>query len=247
MFIHFIALVNLNDKDVAYHFSSQDSMEVKIKQKEFNEKISVLPKSVKSIYSTHILPTEAENFDSVKLDDPYFEPFEEEKSLDKFIDFILSNIQLTAFDIATYLLRKDATLNEFSLQKLLYYIYSDYLVEYKKSLFKNRFVAFNYGPVDQNVYSTYRYNIDKLLSNVDFEVKLNAQDDVKGLLNFIDAELAKYGDYFTKLWDNHKANDSEENLTHHKNTPWFIAYSKGQNTRISDDLIKKFHKNELLV
>ena len=245
MFIHFIVLVSLNDKYVAYHFSSQDSMTVKIKQKEFDDKISVLPKNIKSIYSTHILPTQAENFDSVKLDDPYFEPFEEEKSLDKFIDFILSNIQLTAFDIATYLLRKNNALNEFSLQKLLYYIYSDYLLEHKKPLFKNKFVAFDYGPVDQNVYSTYRYNKDKFMRNVDFEVKLNAQENAKYLVDFIDAEVAKYGNYFTSLWDNHKANDSEKNLTHHRNTPWFIAHSQGYNTSISDDLIKEFHQNEV--
>ncbi|MEC4559082.1 MAG: type II toxin-antitoxin system antitoxin SocA domain-containing protein ['Conium maculatum' witches'-broom phytoplasma] len=66
------------------------------------------------------------------------------------------NQNIHIFDIANYLiLKKDPikhNLTPMKLQKIIFYIFSKYLVEYKKPLFNDNYEAWQYGPVNLELY-----------------------------------------------------------------------------------------------
>ena len=194
--------------------------------------------------ATHTLETKTTNWDEVINLDPYFNNLEVLKDENEFINLLLNDDVLTSIDVANYILVKNK-MTQTRLQKILYFIYADYLLKFNKKIFDDKISAFQYGPIINRIYDKYKNNNDsendKLLS-IDEKYKdaLTARLLVgkEGLqkLNFINDELVKYQNLST---------EELVALTHKDDTPWSKNYQPDQKfSQISDDDIIKYHKNE---
>lgn len=210
---------------LGYTFSTSTTQELKIKLSEYTKQ---LQDSGILGYATHTLQT-SQNETIVEYDE-YFKSTEFFDSIDGFIEAINLERQLTSLDIASYLDSK-YTLSRFQLQKILYYIYSDYLCENKTQLFKAKFEAWNYGPVDSNIYRIKKYDPATLKKQTIYN-KLDST--TTKILDFLDDKCTLYKD---------RLNDIENNPTHRENTPWSLTFSdgSGKNNVISDKLILESH------
>lgn len=239
MFVHLIALAKLGEKSLAYHYASQSKSDILAKQQSLSEVV----KSLQGVASIHVLKTESASFESVQQMDPYFIGVSVYEDMPDFANDVQTAMQLTATDVAAYLIRKNVT-QAFSLQKTLYYLYADYLVEYGARFFKARFLAFEHGPVDYDVFTQNRYDRDTLEQQYGFEDKLMFAKgkDSETIYQFVDSRIQKYADFFnSSRWD------QKENPTHRSGTPWSIArQKKSRDSQINDVDILKFHHIESL-
>ena len=134
------------------------------------------------------------------------------------------------------------------LEKLVYLCFAEYLCQYEKALYKDKIYAYKYGPVVESVYERYKGYGYKEIDDTDIDATnifempsrsriLFAEEGVAKIKS-IDDTLEKYGVLSAgELVD----------LTHKKNTPWFLS-GKGKlnNKIIENDTIKKFHCNECI-
>ncbi|MBW3349711.1 Panacea domain-containing protein [Limosilactobacillus reuteri] len=133
-------------------------------------------------------------------------------------------------------LKTQFNLHAFPLQKVLYYSYADYLESKGHRLFSASFQAFDHGPVDRKVWRKAQDNLKELQEkNYDFIQKAALNPSIK---EFIDNSVKKYANFFDS---GQRFENSDQNPTHNNGTPWNRAYSKGRNTLLSDDDIKKYH------
>jgi len=58
---------------------------------------------------------------------------------------------------------QDSDLTNLKLQKLLYYAQGHYLAEFGKPLFDNDFVAWQHGPIIEDIYHDFKYNGSNLI------------------------------------------------------------------------------------
>lgn len=232
--IHLIALSKLSDKEFAYHYATDDI-------KEFIEKKAELvniPERLLPLFSVHIVKTDSKDFESVQRMDPYFESAVEIKSTKEFIYYLQSNSALNSVDVASFLEQR-YNLGTFPLQKILYYVYSELLVRFKRPPFSANFVAYEKGPVDKDTYRTYKYSNELLAINTEFDKKISGIKKGNEYLKVIDEVVKTYSECFSEAWNN-----EEKNLTHQQGTPWSRAHEKGYNEPITDDDILKYHHLE---
>ena len=66
----------------------------------------------------------------------------------------------SALDIADYIIRyedkRDHCINNLKLQKILYFLQAQFVVTYNKSLFDDKLIAWDWGPVVESVYNNYK-------------------------------------------------------------------------------------------
>lgn len=79
----------------------------------------------------------------------------------------------SALDIANYIIefskKIGAPVSNLKLQKLLYYVQAAFLVECNKKCFREKILAWNYGPVVKEVYDYYKgYGRENILSNTQY-------------------------------------------------------------------------------
>ncbi len=139
----------------------------------------------------------------------------------------------SAIDIAKYIIqycRKHAYyISNLKLQKILYFVQAQFLVETGKPCFYEDIEAWDFGPVVPAVYHEYKYFgsssiIDENPPTVCF-TKIE-----KELMNAIIEECSNYS-----------ASDLVE-LTHDQ-SPWKDAYQKYHNNVISNDAIRRFFED----
>lgn len=105
--------------------------------------------------SSHLIQTESSSWDSVVRYDPFFSSVYVASSLFDFIAKVRESRILTGIDVAHYILSK-IPCTHLSLEKLVYFSYSDYLCGHMKCLFDDRIFDFTHGPVIQSVYEAYK-------------------------------------------------------------------------------------------
>ncbi|WP_338232675.1 Panacea domain-containing protein [Companilactobacillus muriivasis] len=193
-------------------------------------------------YSTHLIDTEGSSWQSIIDSDPFFKDI---LILNNIEDFIADyQDEVTSADIAEYIAER-FSLTALPLMKLVYFVYSDFLADYKRPLFENNFVAFKYGPVDTGLWEKYKFNyrskiepvfksdnnsISPVISKL---IKVGEYEHVKSILDSITKDKRTIEDsYFLK------------NLTHESDTPWIMSYDEHQNNKITDDMIYKYHAHE---
>lgn len=195
--------------------------------------------------STHFVQTDSISWESVVKKDPFFKDVEVIDSKDEFIKLILKDRVLNGLDVAKYILSKKRC-THLKLEKLLYLCYAEYLCQYKNELFKDKIYAYRYGPVIESVYNKYKKYGYKEIDNNDIDTtgifempsrsRILFSEDGINKIKSIDATLEKYGAL--------SANDLV-NLTHKKNTTWFLSGEGKLNNKIIDnDIIEKYHCNE---
>ncbi|MBQ0836993.1 Panacea domain-containing protein [Lactiplantibacillus pentosus] len=200
-------------------------------------------------YATHTIDTERNSWDSVVAADPFFEDVSHYTDVVSFINDLELGLKVTANDIAELISEKveqqtGQLVPEMALMKLVYYVYSEALTKYQIRLFDNNFVAFDHGPVDRDVWDRIKYSKNyevepvftknetspvqaKLLASGKYQIIQKVIDDILS----VPSTTSKY-DLMRK--------------THQHGTPWDIAYKNGQNTRITDELIRQHHAVESL-
>lgn len=198
--------------------------------------------------STHYIQTKKPGWREVENQDKFFSKVELIKTKEEFVEILLKDRKLKGIDIAKYILTV-VPCTHLKLEKLVYLCYADYLCTEKKKLFDDKIYAYKLGPVIESVYKKYkksRNNLEEDNSKVVDETKkllpirsriIASEEGLKKIIS-IDKTLEKYGKYTA-----HQLVD----ITHKKSSPWEKA-GKGtlKYQEISDDLILKFHKYEII-
>lgn len=151
--------------------------------------------------------------------------------------------------MAHYILSK-IPCTHLSLEKLVYFSYSDYLCGHMKCLFDNRIFAFTHGPVVQSVYEAYKRSGYRYVNRYDdgdngkisTTVRempaasriLFAEDGVDKICS-IDDTIRKYG---------RLSSSDLVSLTHRSGSPWSHVDSTLPYQAISDELILEHHHVE---
>jgi len=116
------------------------------------------------------------------------------------------------------------------IQKMLYFLYRDYLKETNISLFSERFSAWKYGPVLESVYHTFKkYGANSITSYGGipaYSVK-EAEDPV--LKELMD-----------NIWDNSRPYNGIDlsKLTHKPESAWYKAWVTNNPFLLDEDIIK---------
>ncbi len=87
-------------------------------------------------------------------------------------------MKYTALDIAKYIINHcvldGCAISNLQLQKILYFVFGEYLRQTKLCLFDEKFLAWQYGPVVENVYEEYRwYGASKIYDTYDIKLPLD--------------------------------------------------------------------------
>jgi len=126
--------------------------------------------------------------------------------------------------------KQGLAITSMKMQKMLYFLYRDYLKENGVSLFSERFSAWKYGPVLESVYHTYKMFGAKGISNYGGipAYSIKEEDDQK-LKMLID-----------KIWETSKPYNGIylSQLTHRPESAWYKAWTKNL-TFLRDEDIKE--------
>lgn len=139
------------------------------------------------------------------------------------------------FSIVSYLINKHKITEPVKLQKILYFLYLEYLKEKKEKLFDEEFEAWVYGPVLRAVYNHLRYiglnfneyetwNSEKDEYVINKIIPLNNKD----IFKFIDEKIKKY--------KNKNTFDLVDEA--HNTSPWLNARKGLKDEEISRKKIK---------
>lgn len=138
----------------------------------------------------------------------------------------------SALTVARYIIDRcnenNRTISNLKLQKMLYFVQAEFLVEKGKACFSEKIQAWNFGPVVPEVYQRYKvYGAANIPSSRRLaRSTIISEADKKIIDNMID-ECADYS-------------ASELVEITHRQKPWKQAYEEGPNTVISCAKIKEY-------
>nr|DAQ03942.1 MAG TPA: hypothetical protein [Caudoviricetes sp.] len=127
------------------------------------------------------------------------------------------------------------------LQKLLYYAQGIYLAMHNKPLFNENIVAWQHGPVIEEVYAVYKENGRNIIN---IEMDKEKEELLKRIEN--DKETCEA---LNLTYDNFAIYTAWQlrQMTHEDGSPWDITERKnGLNSVIRKDLIRDFFKREIV-
>lgn len=198
--------------------------------------------------SSHSIQTKSSSWESVIRTDKFFKDTLVVKTKEEFVKIVLKDRELVGTDIAKYILSV-IPCTHLKLEKLAYMCYADYMCSEGEKLFTDKIYSYKLGPVIESIYNKYTKSGKGLLEVEDDKITydedekklpsrsriLASKDGLKKLLS-IDKTLKMYGNYTaSQLVD----------ITHRKDTPWNKSGAGTESyIEISDELIKKYHKNE---
>ena len=123
-------------------------------------------------------------------------------------------------------------LSPMKLQKLMYFLYRDYLKATQTPLFSERFEAWKYGPVLHSVYDEYRKYKDKDISEYYAEpeqLPYKINEDT----NF------DFRDAINTVWQKYKTYSGIElsKITHREGSAWYKAWTQNKIFLTDEDII----------
>ena len=156
----------------------------------------------------------------------------------------------SALDLARYVINtcnaKNFEITNLKLQKILYFIQANFLVEEGKACFCDEIEAWDFGPVIPSVYREFKcfgsldipsikeyYEFDNTVFEIikkQYECIFNKREK-----ELIDEILVQCSNILTS---------SLVSITHNQ-TPWIEAYSQGKNKIMSTESIKKYFEEQL--
>lgn len=144
------------------------------------------------------------------------------------------NPLVVANNVLNLAFKEKISVTPMKLQKLLYFIYRDYLKNAHEPLFSERFEAWKYGPVLSSVYSKFNhYGSNKI-------IEYYKSND--GKVYVIDE---KSDDTFSKvlrsIWSQYKSYNGIElsKLTHKEGTAWYKAWTENESFLNDEDIEKE--------
>lgn len=194
-----------------------------------------------TVYSVE---TDSETWLSVVKYDDFYKDIYVCTDKKEFIDLINLNKDISIFDLSKYILvyLKDKGLDysQLKLQKLAYFCYEKYLINYKSKLFKEKIYAWKYGPVIKTLYNKTKTKEDlkNLVINLDsYSTRQRIIFSENGLekLKIIDNVLEKLASLSAK--------DLTE-LSHKKGSAWSAWDGQLRNYEITDiSILNSYQKN----
>lgn len=140
----------------------------------------------------------------------------------------------TALDVAKFIIgyskHKNYSISNLKLQKILYFIQSDYIANKSQLCFKDKIEAWDFGPVISSIYNKYKIYGSAEIPNEEYEsaIKELSDEDIKRISAMIDM-CSKYS--ASKL----------VTITH-KQEPWRNAYKQYENNEITPRAIKEYYE-----
>lgn len=129
--------------------------------------------------------------------------------------------------------REDIDVTPMKLQKLIYFVYRDYLKRTERSLFDERFETWKYGPVLPSIYNAFK----KYGSNAIREFA--TEDDGKSVRIVAEETAPIFKSVLDNVWEKCKDFDGIylSSVTHLPQSAWSKAAEK-RSTYLNDDDIK---------
>ena len=225
---------------IAYEVKSKDIID--------SEEIKSINKEIKTKCGQDVrmgfqfLAVDSEKWEDVVRADGFFKDILVLPTLDEFIELINKDRDLTANDVANYIICK-LRCTHLRMQKVLYLCYADYLCQTGEKLFEDKIFAYSYGPVVSNVYDTYKGKYGDLSDTsqkMPFGEKVQLAARSKILFTkegtnkafSIDKTIERYKHYSARAL---------VAITHRKGSPW-SQVSVGK--QIPDEFIKAYHHIE---
>ncbi len=114
--------------------------------------------------------------------------------------------------IIQFATQENIELSPMKLQKIIYFIYKDYIKKYDVPLFSDRFEAWRYGPVVRSVYDEFKHFGSSTIK--DFA------KDTEGVVYVLKMDSST--SFIRDIWDKYKYQNGIElsARTHQKDTAW---------------------------
>ncbi|QKY70236.1 DUF4065 domain-containing protein [Lentibacillus sp. CBA3610] len=199
-------------------------------------------------FGFHHVKTDAKTWESVVEYDKFFQEVFPVNKFETFTRFLADEDEITSFDIANLITSK-LECTHLKLQKLLYFFYVSYVKKYAEAPFKEKLVAWQHGPVVEEVYDMYkkygRSSINEPAEDNDVLIYKDDEFKLSVYSRFLQtSSCGKYLDVLDETLDKYESYNawSLVNLTHQPGTPWDIVTEGGRrlNKIIDEDLIKEF-------
>lgn len=134
---------------------------------------------------------------------------------------------------------EDMAVSPMKLQKLIYFLYAEYLYNEDDHLFAERFEAWKYGPVLDDIYQAFKeYGANRIKKYM---------PDANGLYQIIDTDSDRqFKICFDKVWYTYAAKTGIElsKITHQPISAWYAAVRAGKTfLRDQDILTEMEHRN----
>lgn len=199
--------------------------------------------------SLHYVEAANSGWQAVVASDQFFKGVECISDVEIFIQKIKRDRVLRGIDVAKYI-ASQIECTHLKLQKLVYFCYADYLCKYSERLFLDTIYAFRNGPVVETVYETLKgagYDLIKMPKGWDKTANFVDEMPARSRILFAESGAKKLQsiDQTIETYKNLTA-ISLMKLTHRPDTPWSHVNSDLSYQCISDDLIKQYHRNEIL-
>lgn len=146
---------------------------------------------------------------------------------------------ITALNVSNNFLSKgfkeDIDITPMKLQKMLYFVYRDYLKKTNKCIFNDRFETWKYGPVIPEVYDTFKKYKARPIK------KFHYEPDGKTALGVELSKAPIFEEVFNDVWDKCKGLSGTylSNLTHKDGSAWKKAFEEGRIYLSDDDILKE--------
>lgn len=246
MAFHFIAVMSHYEEGqrIGWHYASDDKLDkdyIDSFFKKIEEKCGPVQLGI------HKLSTQDKSWNSVVEKDSFFKDIAISSDMESFISALSADRKLKAYDIAKFILTVLPT-SHLKLQKLLYYVYAEFLQKKDKRLFYEDIVAFKYGPVVEDVFYKYRIHGSSKIGYKEDETFILKAQDIALTPSFMKIASSEHGldaiEIIADVLERYKEASAGElvDKTHRVGGPWETVYVEGKNCVISDDLIKKKHE-----
>ncbi len=244
MAFHFIAIASSYSKGqrIGWHYTSEERLDLDV-IKNFMKSIEEQCGSPQ--LAIHKLSTDSLEFSSVVEKDKFFEDVVVTKDVGSFTELIKADKTLSVSDVAKFLLTV-CPMSHLKLQKVLYYVYADFLIKTGKKLFKEELVAFKYGPVIEEIYQKYRVHKSSVIEEKEDDV-FYIHTGISTTVSFMKIVSSENGliamTSIIETMSKYMGCSASELVTktHRKLGPWDRVYREYQNRTITDEVILKYH------
>jgi len=245
MAFHFIAIMSHYEKGqrIGWHYASEGRLDRTVLDT-FFKKVEEKCGSVQ--FGIHKLSTKDTSWNSVVEKDSFFNDIAISADIDSFISAVSADKKLKAYDVAKFILTIMPT-SHLKLQKLLYYVYAEFLHKKDKRLFEDEIVAFKYGPVVEDVFHKYRVHGSAKIGYTEDESFIIKAQDVALTPSFMKIASSEHGleaiSVILEVLKRYKDMTAKElvDKTHQVGGSWDMVYKEGMDCLISDELIKQHY------
>lgn len=243
MYKHFIAVTSVYSEGlrIAWHYSEKDFNLDTLQ--EFYKKYRT--KHGDTQLGIHRFSTNSSSWQSIIEKDLYFENIKPIKSIDQFIELSLADKDLSAKDVAKYILTVQP-MTHLKLQKLLYFAYEEFLKKTGTKLFSDKIFAWDHGPVVQTVYTEYKkFGSKMIFQEVEDDKELISCEEKEinpSFMRILSSETGPVAiDVINTKIEEYLEKDAWYLVekTHEAGTPWSKVYKDGlgKNKEIMDETI----------